>query len=77
MDWVWGVREEWRTAPRMGSDRKDGAAIQREEMKLQEEQVGFFSCEGDGCRSDSNRDMIIAGRKRALHTREAPAAQAL
>lgn len=43
MDWVWGVREEWRTAPRTGSDRKDGAAIQQEEMKLQEEQVGFFS----------------------------------
>lgn len=77
MDWVWGVREEWRTAPRTGSDRKDGAAIQQEEMKLQEEQVGFFSCGGDGCRSDSNRDMIVAGRKRAPRTREAPAAQAL
>lgn len=26
-DWMWGVREESRTAPRIESDRKDGAAI--------------------------------------------------
>lgn len=60
-----------------GSDRKDGAAIQREEMKLQEEQVEFFSCGGSGCRSDSNTDMIVASRNRAPLTRGAPAAQAL
>lgn len=72
MDWVWGVREEWRTAPRTGSDRKDGAAVQREERKLQEEQVGFFPhggggwvAGGGGCRLDSNTDMIVAGRSRA------------